>query len=182
MTKDLDYYLSLDYDVFISKRETDGEVVYKAYARELDQFVFYGAGDSKAEALESFERTRKELFRAYLEEGREIPEPRRETEVMPSGRFVLRISPNIHYRLICLARDSAESLNSYVKSVLDSHVAQTEVLEAVSRNWSMSKHNSIAVRTFNLRTRGEANLTNDKYQSGYSSEIDTTSTNLKKAC
>ncbi|MCX6827704.1 MAG: toxin-antitoxin system HicB family antitoxin [candidate division Zixibacteria bacterium] len=127
-TKDLNYYLDLDYDVNISRLEEDEEVLYKAYSRDLDAFVFYGSGDTKAEALESFEQTKRELFKAYLDEGREIPEPTRENNNLPSGKFLLRIDPRIHYKLIGMARVADKSLNSFIDQILIAHVTGQDIL------------------------------------------------------
>jgi predicted HicB family RNase H-like nuclease len=131
--KDLNYYLNLDYDVVIARLEADGDVVYKAYSRDLDSFVFYGSGDTKAEALASFEATKYELFQLYLEEGREIPEPTRESRNLPSGRFLLRIDPKVHYRLVHLAKLAEKSLNSYIDQVLVEHVTGEDILRKCSR-------------------------------------------------
>ena len=121
-TKNLNYYLNLDYDVIISRHESEDLVSYKAYSRELDPYVFYGVGDTKQEALLSFEETKAELFELYLDEGRPIPEPTREDDSLPSGQFVLRIDPAVHLRLRNLAKEAKKSLNSYVDQVLVAHV------------------------------------------------------------
>ncbi len=131
IVKRLKYYLSLDYDVTISRMEEEGEVGYKAYSRDLDSFVFYGAGDTKLEALESFEETKRELFELYLEEGRDIPEPTREDDTLPSGRFVLRIDPKIHWKLTNHAKEARKSLNSYVDQILISHVTGKDLLASL---------------------------------------------------
>jgi predicted HicB family RNase H-like nuclease len=137
VTRDLKYYLDLEYDVVISRLEQDGEVIWKAYSRDLDSFVFYGSGDTQVEAVQSFERTKRELFPAYLEEGREIPLPSREDKTLPSGRFLLRIDPRIHQKLVDRARVAKKSLNSYVDQVLVAHVTGEDILARFSRSLSV---------------------------------------------
>jgi len=80
--KDLKYYLGLDYDVKVIRIEDEGEFEYKAFAKELDDIAFYGVGDTKAEAIESFEDVRAELFDYYYENDIPIPEPVREKEIL----------------------------------------------------------------------------------------------------
>ncbi|MEW6412076.1 MAG: toxin-antitoxin system HicB family antitoxin [Candidatus Zixiibacteriota bacterium] len=117
--KDLEYYLKLDYDVLVARVEDDGEVMYRAYCRELDQVAFYGVGATKKEALESFELVRRELVPYYFENKIPIPEPEREDVAMPSGRFVFRTSPATHLQLIKLAKKNNQSLNSFVNAVME---------------------------------------------------------------
>ena len=135
-TKDLNYYLSLDYDVVVSRMEEDGDVVYKAYSGDLDSYVFYGAGGTKIEALKSFEATKNEMFKAYFEEGRSIPEPTREDKTLPSGKFLLRIDSHIHYQLVQLSRKRKKSLNSYIEQILVANVTGENIIDKVISNIS----------------------------------------------
>ncbi len=130
-SKNLEYYLSLDYDIQISRLEVEGFFSYKAFTRELDQLVFYGAGDTKIEALNSFEKTKAELFELYIEENRTIPEPTREDIYLPSGKLILRFDPKIHLSLKQLAVTAKKSLNSYIDQVLIAHVTKSEIVSSV---------------------------------------------------
>jgi len=118
--KDLKYYLGLDYDVKVIRIEDEGEFEYKAFAKELDDIAFYGVGDTKAEAIESFEDVRAELFEYYYENDIPIPEPVREKEeILPSGKFIIRTSPKTHAELIKLAGNNNQSLNSFINSIFE---------------------------------------------------------------
>lgn len=171
-TKTLKYYLDLDYDVIISRRESEGLVSYKAYARELDPFVFYGAGDTKEEALGSFEETKRELFKIYLSEGRTITEPVRETSSLPSGKFLMRTSPRNHYRLAEMAKNAGKSLNSYVDQVLTYHVAQSDLLTVLHQYWPPMQKLNLRIRSvkIELSQAQETESISDYAAGGYSCE------------
>lgn len=131
--KDLEYYLNLDYDVSITRVETEGEISYVATARELDPLTFYGTGVTKSEALLSFEQSRHDLFPYYCENSLNIPVPTRVPTDMPSGRFLLRIDPVIHFKLTNLAKNSKKSLNSYIDQVLIEHVTSISILDNIGK-------------------------------------------------
>lgn len=127
--KDMEYYLNLDYDLIIVRVEDDGEFAYKAYSRDLDDYAFYGVGKTKEEALLSFEETKRELFQYYLENDLPIPEPTREPDSLPSGRFIVRTSPINHARLIDLSKRHSQSLNQYMNSLFDSQITSTMIID-----------------------------------------------------
>jgi predicted HicB family RNase H-like nuclease len=126
--KSIDDYMALDYDLVITKVEFEGEHVYKACARELDSYVFYGLGDTKEEAIASFEDVRAELVPYYFENGIPIAEPVREDAEAPSGKFLVRTSPGTHKKLIEMAEKNGHSLNAYVNSILDSFTTAEAML------------------------------------------------------
>lgn len=125
--KSLSYYMKLDYDVIVSRVEIDGEFAYQARARELDPYAFYGTGDTKAEAIDSFEEVRAELFPYYLKNGIPIAEPVREDNEAPSGKFLIRTNPGTHKKLIDLAERNGQSLNAYINFILTAYTS-TEAL------------------------------------------------------
>jgi len=128
--KDITYYLSLDYDLIVTRVEDEGEVRYKAYSRDLDSYAFYGVGDTKQEAIESFEDAKEQLFPYYLKEGIPIPEPTREDDSLPSGKFIVRTSPAIHAQLVKLARANNQSLNQYINGLFQAHSTTQQIIKA----------------------------------------------------
>ncbi len=145
--KNLDYYLSLDYDVKVVRVEDDGDFLYKAYASELDSSAFYGVGATKAEAINSFEEVRRNLFEHFFERGIPTPEPQREEQDLPSGRFLLRTTSDVHARLTELARSKNQSLNAFVNDILVRYVTADMLYDAfqrgveavVRKEWTRSK-------------------------------------------
>jgi len=112
--KDLQYYLGLNYDVIVKKHEDEGEIMYAAFTRELDKNTFYGVGETPQEAIKSLGDVKRELFPYYIEKGFEIAEPEEEEEGLPSGKFIVRTSPQIHSHLLKMAKRHRQSLNSYI--------------------------------------------------------------------
>jgi len=76
--KDLKYYLGLNYDIIIRRVSSDGVEDYMAFTKELDRLAFYGLGDTPGEAYQSLREVIEELFPYYLEQGLDIPEPKKE--------------------------------------------------------------------------------------------------------
>jgi len=127
--KDLQYYLGLRYDVIVREVEDEGGTDYKVFTRELNPDAFYGIGATPAEAIESFNEVKEELFPYYLENGLVIPEPEPFDEGLPSGKFILRISRRTHQALLRLASTEGRSLNSVIAEVLGQHCAGYDILK-----------------------------------------------------
>jgi len=115
----LEYYLRLDYDVRIKRVEDDGDFIYMATALELDEAAIYGVGTTKPDALQSFEGLKNEMFEYYYENNIPIPEPRRESVVQRSGKFMVRTSPATHNHLYELAQSNNQSLNALVNCIFE---------------------------------------------------------------
>jgi len=136
--KDIKHYLSLNYDFVVRKVEDNGEVIYKAFTKELDPLAFYGVGKTREESMQSLEEVIHELFPYYLEQGLEIPEPEVEDEVLPSGKFVVRTSPFTHKKLIGLAQKNKQSLNALVNSIFSQYTTSDALVESFTRVFDYS--------------------------------------------
>ena len=130
----LDFYLRLNYDLIIRRIDRHDAPYYHVSARELDPRTFYGVGDTIDEAVASFEDVKDSLFPYYLENGLDIPEPEPEQEELPSGRLLVRIAPVTHMQLIKGAKNSRQSLNSFIKSILERSCTRRGVLAEVERD------------------------------------------------
>lgn len=126
--KNLKYYLGLKYEMIVREVEDELGTDYKVFTRELNPDAFYGIGATPEEAIKSFNEVKEELFPYYLENGLEIPEPTPVDESMPSGKFVLRIPPRLHKRLIAKAKRSKQSLNALVCSTLEKATSFRDVV------------------------------------------------------
>ena len=106
---------------------------YEGYCGQVafddEQDVFHGEvlglrdvvtfqGKSVAELRKAF----RESVEDYLDFCRERGE---EPEKPVSGRFVLRVSPELHRRLLVCAKQAGKSLNAWVISQLESDVSQS---------------------------------------------------------
>lgn len=118
MRKNLEYYLNLNYAVEVRKIAQEDGGGYLASIPELGRWAFCGSGESIDEAMKTLDIVKKNLFEEYLEEGKEIPEPETESESVFSGKFVIRIPPDLHRLLVEKARGQKASLNQYVTYLL----------------------------------------------------------------
>jgi predicted RNase H-like HicB family nuclease len=69
MTKDLAYYMSLNYEIRLKKYEDGWGAVYPDLSGTM------GAGDTIEEAIDMLDISKELYFESYLEKGRTIPEP-----------------------------------------------------------------------------------------------------------
>lgn len=122
MNRDLSYYLGLSYKVEIEPVPENLGGGYTAQIPELGKFSFVGDGDTPQEALLELERVKEDRFRYYLDNGLEIPEPRRDSSEY-SGRFVVRIPKDLHRELTEAAQINNSSLNQFVNYLLSSRLS-----------------------------------------------------------
>ncbi|HNW58485.1 MAG TPA: hypothetical protein PKI62_02265 [bacterium] len=74
-TKDLKYYLNLEYQITISKIPANEGGGYSACIEQLGKYAFIGDGETIEEALEDLKEVKEILFTEYLKKGIIIPEP-----------------------------------------------------------------------------------------------------------
>lgn len=115
--KNLEYYLSLEYNVIIKKEELDGEIWFVAYCNELGINACHGIGGTKEDALKSFEEEKKAFIEFLYTNGEVVPEVV-QNEHNLSGTFSVRTSPWIHSSLVEAAKKYGMSLNAYVNQLL----------------------------------------------------------------
>jgi antitoxin HicB len=114
-TRTVDDYLELPYTIELVRDEDDeGNVGYVAEVDELPGAISQGA--TPEEAIRSVFDAMKGWLSVALEDGREIPEPRRGKDF--SGRFLLRIPKSLHAELAHEADREGVSLNQYVATTL----------------------------------------------------------------
>jgi antitoxin HicB len=133
MSKNLKYYLNLNYPVEIKKIPKADGGGYLASIPQLGGKAFCGDGDNIEEALRNLNKVKEHLFRGYLEEGIPIPEPEPEPESIFSGKFVVRIPASLHRELVETARKENMSLNQLVLHLLSYRTPLT-VLERKIEN------------------------------------------------
>jgi len=111
MNKDLDYYMSLPYEVVVERAE-DGE--YFATIPELPGCM--ATEPSEGEVRAGIEEAKLSWLTAALESGIEITEPPEDRKY--SGRILLRTSPEIHRFLVEEAADYGLTLNAYLNILI----------------------------------------------------------------
>ena len=77
-TESLEFYLSLNYEIYVEKTDEDGngDYIYVAYCKELGE-GYIGIGKTFAKAVTHFIEVKNELIKRYYEQGRVIPLPQK---------------------------------------------------------------------------------------------------------
>jgi len=148
----------------------DEDGVFIASIPELEGC--FADGDSVEEALANLEDVLRDWLTLAVEEGSEIPAPRRQTYEDFSGRFSVRVPKSLHRKLSERAEKEAASLNQLV-SVLLAHAVEGVQARSSRRNGLVDVHEDIAadavrstresiaalkgIATF-LRDRGDTNF------------------------
>lgn len=109
--KNLEYYLSLPYTIEMVRED---EITWFARVVELPGCMT--EGDSPEEVTAMICDAMTGWLELALEDGRPIPEPRRNEEY--SGKFVVRVPKSLHHDLVEAAAREAVSLNQYVVAEL----------------------------------------------------------------
>lgn len=125
MKKDLRYYLRLKYPVLLTEGVDSGAPFVEALIPELPGCGAYGR--NREEALQRLEEAKELWIKARLKRSLPIPEPVSEEEF--SGKFLLRITPDLHRRLSLKARTEGTSLNQYIRRVFEKHLDMEQILE-----------------------------------------------------
>lgn len=107
------YYANLPYTIAIERFDDQG-VYYVARYIELPRFIM--TGSTPEEALRELENEKLEWFELNLEEGNKIPLPLKTRKY--SGKIILRMSPDLHARLIQLSELQGTSLNNFMVKAL----------------------------------------------------------------
>jgi len=117
---ELNDYLKLAYTITL---RADGDGGWVARIQELPGCT--ADGDTQAEALAELEQAKHEWIQAALED--EVPIPRPELdELLPSGKWVQRVSRSLHRSLARLAKIERVSLNQLVATILAAHVGRRD--------------------------------------------------------
>ncbi|MFS0862018.1 type II toxin-antitoxin system HicB family antitoxin [Fredinandcohnia sp. 179-A 10B2 NHS] len=122
-SKDINYYMSLDYTVVINKVKEEDIPYYYGKIAELDGC--HTTADTVEKLLTELEEVKKDYIEIKLEYGDPIPEPNE----MPSGKIVLRMPKTLHWRLAGEAKQEGVSLNQYMIYKLSQSIGEAETEE-----------------------------------------------------
>ena len=113
MEKTVEYYLGLPYTIELTRDPEDGWFVA---VNELPGCM--SQGDTPQEAIEMIYDAMRGWIEVSLEDGDPIPEPRPLDDY--SGKFVVRVPPEVHRRLALEAAEEDVSLNRLISTKLSS--------------------------------------------------------------
>jgi len=111
MAKAVEYYMALPYTTESVPDPTGGWFVS---VRELPGCI--SQGDTQEEALDMIRDAMEAWLAVALEEGVEIPEPRKLDDY--SGKFVARVPRSLHRELVRRAADEGVSVNQMINVLL----------------------------------------------------------------
>jgi predicted HicB family RNase H-like nuclease len=146
MTKDLNYYLSLNYPIeIIEIPESEGGGV-SASIPLLGRYSCVGDGETIQEAIDDLARVKPRVLEELLAKGERIPEPEVEKDNTYSGRILLRLSRQLHQKVAEKASIRGESINRYIVNALEADArARIDDLYAMMREL-MEKINALKIQ------------------------------------
>ncbi|MCL2820267.1 MAG: type II toxin-antitoxin system HicB family antitoxin [Oscillospiraceae bacterium] len=115
MTKDLDYYMGLNYKIEVIKDEEEGG--YALHCPELRGCIT--CADTIEKGFEMIEDAKKCWFQACIEDDIEIPLPGNIAKY--SGQFKLRMPKSLHKYLAEKSQQEGISMNQYCVYLLSSY-------------------------------------------------------------
>lgn len=130
MTKNLEYYLNLKYEIeIIPISESDGGG-YLARIPQFGEMGMVGDGETPEEALNELNDYKQHAFKRYLDEGLEIPEPVIKDDSY-NGKILLRVPKYLHRELSGYAQKNDTSLNQLIISLLSSALSFSSINDCV---------------------------------------------------
>lgn len=134
-------FLDAKYALAVMPDGDDEEPGFIAKAAELPGLLGYGS--TEAEAIADFHDVKEDWFDSAVEMNIPVLLPKADIAAEYSGKFVVRMSPELHQTVSQLAESSELSLNSYIVQTLREHVARPGVLEELKAAIETSVKQSI---------------------------------------
>lgn len=113
-------YLDLPYHIRLQHRDDGDGAYWFATVEELPGCM--SDGDTESDALAAIRDAMHGWISTALEDGRPIPEPRKDEPLTFSGQFRVRLPSGLHEALADEARREGVSLNHFVSSALSAAV------------------------------------------------------------
>jgi len=122
--------MSLDYPIEIRKIPDNLGGGYMALIPAFGKAAI-GDGETPEEAIRDLNESKSTIFELYMKQGKPIPEPEPlfPTLAPPSGKFILRMDPNLHARMIQQAELKNISRNAYAVDAIRAKVDADESKE-----------------------------------------------------
>lgn len=119
-------FLELDYPISISKDHDELGEYWLAEHPDLPGCKSHGK--SKEEALKNLEEAKINWIYSYADLGKEIPKPNQLSEIENcSGKILLRIPKELHFRLISEAKNNGVSLNQEIMYLLSNSIGTSKI-------------------------------------------------------
>jgi predicted HicB family RNase H-like nuclease len=136
--KKIEDYLALPYTMTVRRSIEDN--LYVARVKEIEGCT--GHGQTAAQAISMLRDNLEDWIAFCLERGEEVPVPAEE-EVLPSGKWLQRVSKRLHKRVIECASREGVSLNAYVTTCLAEAVGRAETV-SIDANAPAVQHGNLS--------------------------------------
>lgn len=133
-----------EYPVLVTRREFDGENLFVAEIPDLKGCS--ASADTESKAIRKVRRLAETWVGVAEKIGQAVPPPEKEDQF--SGRFVVRITHNMHKSLHEKAKQEGISLNSLIRRIFADAADRT-----VSGNEVLSKLDDLAGMVADMRAR-----------------------------
>ncbi len=150
----------MKYGFNVYKTEVEGHVFWVAESKDLKGCV--GQGESQEEAIKELEDNELQWIDAAKEYGIKIPEPTIDKAPEYSGKFVTRVSSQVHKEAAENAKKEGISLNQYVNNALVTMNACSgtqefvlNVIDKARKQFDRTTNNKVSRRTMNYDSMGE---------------------------
>jgi len=161
----LENYLNLDYTIeveMISPEDGGGILMYMP---ELGKDSCLGDGESFDEAYRKLKKCQQSILEYALEKGIEIPLPSKVKYEDYSGKFLMRVPKELHYKLALEAKDNGISLNSWVNYLLtkaSGNIDIKKICDTIDKKFSCLSVNSPYSQVWNEQLKIFINI--DKFE------------------
>jgi antitoxin HicB len=117
-------YLELEYPINLYRDEDEKGPYWVAEHPDLPGCKTHG--ETKEEAIKNLEEAKKSWMYSYADLGKEIPKPNQINEIDNcSGKILIRIPKELHYKLITKAKNDGISLNQEILYLLSASFGKT---------------------------------------------------------
>lgn len=130
MGKDLQYYLSLNYNINIQPISKEDGGGWLASIPLLEGCI--ADGETPNEALKNLDEAKEEWLQFCIEENVSIPEPKIKS-VDYSGKFTLRTGKSVHRKLVETAEREGLSVNSLVNGFISAGLKEQVISDHFSK-------------------------------------------------
>lgn len=125
----VDYYLGQEYVLELELLSDENENQYLLCIPELGRQTCRAEGETFEEAMENLRFVQKTIITHCINKGIDIPLPCKEKVDDYSGRTVLRIPKELHYRLSKEAKRNSTSLNTWLVYLLAKATGNIDISE-----------------------------------------------------
>jgi len=139
-----EYYLGLKYPVTLRELSADEGGGFLATIPILGEKTFIADGATPGEALEALDELRQELIPQLVRNGVALPTPQTVTDPAEnySGSLMLRVSKQLHGRLVSAAKRNGISLNKFAAELLASGLGERSAVEDLYKQLRSSQRDT----------------------------------------